>query len=1060
MPQPGDPDRSSAPRSIKLDPRTLLAFVMVMVAFLGTVTALRAGIVERETALLGQELMQGRLLEMTQRHSILNDDVAHADLYARYHGLQIRGALLQARADSIRKSDPGSQAADWLDLQGQEEFAAARALRPFLWIVPAQSEQGEVSELNLQRQISMYLAGRGLLADRPEIQAAGGLVRSSGASVGDRRDSGEAEAITSIWSRLEERIREGNWRTPMLALGVVLFILALVIFTVADMLERDDRKWTFLQGGVVVALGAAVFVFAVDPGIWPLILGPGAFLALLVAFVARQRRRGAFSWADGARRPGEPLKSEVKTELHGGLAGDFPHHHEGSDGFSRAVIMAIAVTVFCSAVAGYWYSQAVAAAETAAHEALDHEVKVASRAAGLGNDMANLIRGVANELEQRARRSAQAQQAQRFATAATTDAGLKALALSQMMDGGGEDEGAAAPVERNASVADTIDTGEYGLGADPDFPLRLIRGWSDGHPKSNQWKPWAQWDAARGDSLAWHHKATVYLTVLTLFAVGLYLFGQGLSMGRVAAAYVLVLVAAAFVIAGAGWSLRARYTKDAAVSAIPETAAAAAEASATCGPAWRAGEVDGETQAAISFAAAQARLAIAERPEQYQYIIDQLHCVIALRPGFAEAYRVLADALGIMQSSEASATFMSLPSAGTMRTLTQAESEALSRLQASGRQRPQALLNSFAFDTLLTALVEKHPADVDRSVAILDEAAETIESGGNASVDDKLVVLLNRGLTLLAANRREEARRAYLDAAAAILRGLRSKEPTSQETVVAAFTDLETLLGKCRNILSPQQCDGVAQQVASTKELLVGTYNRSPAAYRMSRARLGEFSIEGEPSALSLTTTVGGFDPRRDRLFIVWYVRDHAWNSWRALQEVSGTVGMGGSWIPAGRPISIFAPFHRATGGQHCLRSGQYRAEAYVNGRFSGVQDYGYKSPNMWSTKFRALNLELCRPSEWQSWTGSDASKGGDLIEGFLTPAPSAEPAAFLFTFYAPRADSDAAARERDLAERAIQMLRDKKLLARPVAALRHDPSDGCPDQWSQDTVVYSAQTD
>ncbi len=125
-----------------------------------------------------------------------------------------------------------------------------------------------------------------------------------------------------------------------------------------------------------------------------------------------------------------------------------------------------------------------------------------------------------------------------------------------------------------------------------------------------------------------------------------------------------------------------------------------------------------------------------------------------------------------------------------------------------------------------------------------------------------------------------------------------------------------------------------------------------------------------------------GFDPRRDRLYAVWYHRSES--HWQEVPSVSGPVEAnsrsGLSRDNRGRLFSI-----RGSTSQ-CLPSGPYRVELYVNGVMAGQATQTSTVGDLVNLRLPNMLFGACRPPSWQR----TPNRRPGLIEGYVSPAHDA----------------------------------------------------------------------
>jgi hypothetical protein len=511
------------------DFRTSLACIMVVFATLGAIMAFRTASAEHDNTIRERRLAYGYFFETIERQKELNGILERALFETRLSRIYQTGLSKMETADRLRQAKPATAA--WLDLQAQEEFAARRAVKPFWALTPSMQNCLSVAN-HLQWTVAPLLSELGFETEWQDPRPAIDLPPDSA----DCKFAERKEPTRSILHLLEGEIQRGHELIPKLAMSVVLFVAALVCFTLADLSTRKWYKGIWLAGGLLVGAVCLFYALQADQRSWPfLALAVGSFLLLFsvmwnVGYLSTSEEGGHQS----------PL---LEPETRIGRYPELPH--EASDSFSRFTIFAIAFTVFASALSGYWYSVAESASGEAATRALRQETVMSERSSRLRTALLSANSQSADYSEAQARHSWINQQLD--ASGATPLIDIEIASAGNLR----------GYLLGNDKLRAMMSDPEAGIEADPHFPRRLVRedpyfALKDGVLKNNAWEPFAIWDAESGESLSWHHKAAVFLFTLTLFAIALYLFGQGHSMGRRSAAYIMVGFGTLFALIGLG----------------------------------------------------------------------------------------------------------------------------------------------------------------------------------------------------------------------------------------------------------------------------------------------------------------------------------------------------------------------------------------------------------------------------------------------------------------------------------------------------------------------------
>jgi tetratricopeptide (TPR) repeat protein len=158
--------------------------------------------------------------------------------------------------------------------------------------------------------------------------------------------------------------------------------------------------------------------------------------------------------------------------------------------------------------------------------------------------------------------------------------------------------------------------------------------------------------------------------------------------------------------------------------------------------------------------------------------------------------------------------------------------------------------------------------------------------------------------------------------------------------------------------------------------------NGGPPSLSMSLSR-ADGTSDLAPGQFGITIPSGhGFDPRRDRLYAVWYYRSGA--GWTE-EGPSGPIAAGTAeslHIDSNGQLTTSLPTRQ------CLPNGEYKAELYVNGLLAGQAIQTLHSDSLSSRTLGDLNFRYCTPSGWR--TRSPSSSLAGLIEGNVSPTGNA----------------------------------------------------------------------
>ncbi|MCC6470186.1 MAG: hypothetical protein IT563_17820 [Alphaproteobacteria bacterium] len=994
-----DPSPAEKAEAHKDGFRTKLAIVMVLTAVLGAFAAFRTAVVEQETKALMQRLAQGQLFEIIERHRLLNETILSAILGQRAAQYERLGKARMKGVEALRATDPGS--ARLIDLQAQEEFLAARAIRPFYDFVGDYSDSNRNLDQSLRRWIAPTLARHGFEVrwDDP--------LKSAKNAPGESHGSVNS---TSLWSRLDTKIHIGHQRVLLFASAVVCFVFALVVFTLTDLMREERRKQASCWAGIAAAIVAAGCVGYLERDTWWGLFWVGGVAGLGVLACVFWFTRARAPAPEGEGHKFEPAHVESRTfpGVH------LPQRHV--DGrFSRALILGIAITVLLSALVGLGYSDAESAGQSAMKAAAEHEVDMSVRSARWGTLSASVINDLSIAMEGRARRAAIQQRLDDLGSDAPSmvvQADREKLkSLDQYL-----------PERMRGVIESGVDNVIVGIEGDPEFPNRIIYEVFSKYTSNNMWEPFALWDAALGDSLAMHHKTTIFLFTLTVFAVAVYLFGQGLGMGRGWPAFTLAMFGVLFVAVGIAsgvyaqvWPGRAEEanTTEKQIQTCRVTAVDAGIAKKE-----EVEQLSPRQLAALSYARAHVlgqvvHASARSAKDPYPELVNLLYCATALRPDFVASLSELAIARGRQGSNEVVDTYFSLVQPPALPVVVGAQSRALRTMRQKGFEESASLLSSAAFDRTAYALERHHAGNLDEGQALLDGSIEMLERAlrgidlaGDALTSSVPLVRANLGLALLAKGNIERGHAMYMAA-------LKGEPPMPPKLRASVATDLELLLATRHSSEADDKVKALADEVRRLKEQFIGASEAAPQGPAPAMT-VGGVHVSVTPGSVLFDARLPGFDSKRDRISVAWYGHDEAWNTWYTLQGVTGPVTANDTLVSVGDSISLYRSYSARVGS--CLGPGRYRAELYVNGRLVDIADkdreftlvYPAEIDRFIPTNFHNLNLRVCRPPGWLRWQDLELSgapkRGDEMINGlFARVQGGLRPAVILYSFLTPR---------------------------------------------------------
>jgi hypothetical protein len=907
---------------------TRVAMVMAVVAVLGAVAAFCAARAEQTSLNTERRLQQGKILELAEREEFLRKMTIRARYEERDSQQRADLEDLRKRASAVAENR-GDQSA-LVRLQIQEELAINRSLIPLLRFFAVSLGNGPTLEDDLSKAAAVTLREYGFDVGWVEPAKGGGS--------------------RSIWERVDDRVASDHRKVLWLAGAVVLFVLALASFTFAQLMPARERR----LGHVGYALGALALpiVLLADHSAWKTyLLGTACFGVLAPVGWAFARRFGIAP----AGGHGEPPPFEVDPRVSPGLRMHFP---AVADRLGRFTVAMIAITAVLSAASGFLYSWAATASSAAAGEALDHQTELFKSTARLGSALFHEVGVFATIREDRLRIQAARQRRD------------LADELPALLNGGDAADHLALWQRRlddyyktDKNAQETFD-GPVGPDSDPGFPLQFV----SGRLVPVTARAFALWDASSELSLKLQGHATVYLEMLTLFAVALYLFGQAVSMGSNRSSFILVFMSCSLVAIGL-----ASFAVVGVSGLLEHQGAPRPECRAKDVP-----EQDVAHEAARHYG--EGRMLFDTR--RFAEAAIELQCAVDARPTFALAHYFLETATSLSATPQLDeGAFISLMSKESLGDITDHEKQALASLTDQGFLPPPSLQASYGFDSFLHALLQEDRNGIRRSIEATARAIALAPSDP--------VVQFNLGVALLADRQKAGALRAY-DA------GLALAVKDRGDIIGGAMTDLNTFTQYCPHLLDATFCKAIDTDIAQLKlKLLAGAW---PSASNgpTSPGEVSNIRLAAEPAGLNWQATLPQV-AASDTVIVIWYAYDSDWKVWRVLPAVSGPLR-----AKAVAASADFTSYLKATRRPSCVRDGDYRAEFYINGRLAGRSDplsvaHGQFRP----VAFGDLNLSMCYPQAWTS-----ERRPNTLIRGYADSEKDATRGVLLFTFFNPGHES------------------------------------------------------
>jgi tetratricopeptide (TPR) repeat protein len=460
-------------------------------------------------------------------------------------------------------------------------------------------------------------------------------------------------------------------------------------------------------------------------------------------------------------------------------------------------------------------------------------------------------------------------------------------------------------------------------------------------------------DAANESDGAWSGKESTYTAILTVFAVSLYLLGLSLTV-QVGVRRLFSGLGLSLIMIGAVWAV----------------------ALALSSP------VDSPPEAAEAFADGHVKHQAASTPAQYEAAVKDFDRAIALRPTFARAYQERGEAEFSAGASQGQG-LLSVTRPENLAASTRDFEKALEL----GLETP-TVVGNLGFHRFLQGLAEGDGNLLEEGLEFTARAAE---------MDPKNPIYpFNRGVTLLALGRVEEARAAYQDGIRLTIYSDPSKqtlleEPATEEFYVAgAITDLE--------ILARAKPD-MAAEVQSLKELIVGsdTLNKVGTGETALSVPDDTIKIEVFPSEVQWTAFLPGYDADTDEVSQQWYYQAPDKLGWAALPSVSGVYA---PRVETDEGYFQLNSYLASTFPPSCLSTGTFRVELYANGKLVGRAEKEEELPDLRAYVPSDLNAALCRPSDW---VRSDKIING-WVDGYVSP--EGDRGVYVLRYSPPRPDA------------------------------------------------------
>ncbi len=1006
-PHPSAPASSSSARvsslrarlSRPLLTRSGLVFLMIVIASFGAAVAYWMARTEQHTARLHRQLTLGQMVELSLRQAIVSDLGFRAMLEDRQRAYLRLASSLQGTAERIRQHD--ATQAGQLDVQAQQENALARIAGAGLSAVRDWHDGGSTEE-RLANAVTSELATLGYMKTGGAKAAEDGHGGSSKAPLS--YDVTVAQQQLSLWQRLTADIARLHHSVPPLAFGVFLFIVALVMLTLADLVEEKPfRVNVCVATGLASFLLAAVYAWIRDHSV----ITPMGFVAGVYLIPGLMFWRLGWLTVPAHGEAAHPPELEIRRFLGAHLV--LRHVHVRRE---KLLVAIIAFTVLMSSFVGFWYAGATTHANAAAHRAFATEVVLNSANGERWLEArAKGITGAFDLISARVRCALASQRAFFM----TDDAGLAAI---RSADRDRERDCKVLENEELRTQAKTLEQFQFDSAQDP-VPKLMADLYYKGN--TNPAQLYALADGYIGLAEKWEVKSTTYILALTLFAIALYLLGQSLGMDvRVDKGRDHVKLKGegvpATVLAFAGTALAVGTFIHAFVVYL-RPAQPSSTLSERCESDRErfAGERDRAEHtiqlAASFYGSGKALIDRAETGDEYKLAAKELDCAVEARPDFARAQYERSTAYSAIKRADREGSYTSFPTKDLLPDIARSLEKTAAALSMAGWSPTPRMLNRQGFNATLLALTNGDLSRLDTAIAVLQRGvdATAIEKGDKLDLDvvQKLrpadlniasLLYTNLALARLAKGDRLRAEAMY----GAAIEHLRLT--ADQQLVGSMMTDLNILETYCPKVHSAGAvCGDTKAATTRIKRLLLmgGAATPSPGRVRVSDP---EFSVRA--SRVSWKAKFENFNQGTDRFSVVWLTLVPEWNVWRVVLPLFGPTNQ--KLLPSTGLGDLMRNYH--DGASHCLPPGQYRAEFYLNGELVEAKTTKpVQAPAFSNYRSREMNMAFCQPEGWTTSGSVQIDEGRYLMREFKTQ--DAKPVGFLFTFFASKNEPESQAR-------------------------------------------------
>jgi hypothetical protein len=996
--------------------RTWTVLAMVTLAVLGAVTSCHGAKTEQETISIGQTLVGGQLLAVSETHRLDVENSAAAKLQARESAVHREGEIYESKAADERLKGQNEDAA-WNTMRAQEEYAAERTLKLFSDRFAATWRSADEAK----RQIISTLAEAGFGTFFRSAAVEGQI---SAPTDSEQRWGASNIDLSHLWTQAQAKLDGYHQGVRNSALAVAVFVLALAFLTFSDACVttrwRTATWHLFVTGLVTGAIAVAIVLCRVDFEIWRSLLG-ALIVTLAVWFglhlvLAYAERRGwvHFENVGSSVHPEEIVYERIGMRLPA------LGHHDGH-WFGTVTIVLVASAVFLSAAVGWGYVVASTHADAEAVEARNSAAEMVNRKGLFASRQGELLWEVATAAEQRMRLAFMNQQS------LLSEGSSKLLRYAGQWQHQRELRSEAPSMSGTIGIALPIDYKNFSTDSDPRFPNRLL--WQlprvpltasppkdeaerasrkrDEHSQRihNAYEALALWALETSESSAWRKIATQLIAVLTIFAIVLYFLGQGLAMGPTRSGFALLIAGILFGSYGISSGLVAAYPMIR-LTGFAEPAREKIDALLSdkhCPAVYS--EFFEESEPARKLAAyyyGVGKVLFDDRSNREDVELSKhyFECAATLQRDFAQVQIELSSVNDELGSLDAAEPFMSLP----VRQQVQGEVDlerVQSLLQESRLDLSSSQRNSLVFDGALKALIEGNYDALELIERLAQKVLRKIRTDGVlVGRNTEPSLQSNLGFVQLARGEFQSGLDAYKAA---------SRASSNNFFKMSLFTDLETLqFLRCKDATRAMavkfDCAGLDRTIVEVRRAVLAKQNDEPRR-RTESALPKQLAVSA--SGNSLIAALEGFDAATDDLFLIWSQLESSWNSWRTLQRISWPVESPRKDAATGQsqPLRVEQFLSEYAGMDKCLPQAEFRADLYSHGIRVATGKVTRSAPAMQTARFHELNVRLCIPPGWSAVPagGLDFPKRNDFgfVRGIKDGAGKF--AAFVVSFYIPR---------------------------------------------------------